>query len=250
MIGTDSELFVVDRDGYLVHPADITTGKKDKPEEIGNNCSLQQDGATIEFATPPCKDWTEMRAYVNYCLKTIQSRLKDGEVIHDVISRRLSQDEIDQNPSFSEFGCDPDISAYDGERNAIEISDNIRFAGGHLHIDLDTKDPNEKIRMVKILDKNLSPISASLYQMSGADSFKRISNYGAPGIFRDKPYGLEYRSMPTGWFLMPALGRQVFQMINLSYKEFEEGVDPEDSFQFFNKNHSEAWERLHSSVVA
>jgi hypothetical protein len=91
------------------------------------------------------------------------------------------------------------ISAYD-EPVFTQGNDEVLTAGGHLHFG------GRRIRMMNILqlkelvkrfDKMLLPMAAKV-ETKAADL--RRQHYGAPGEFRLKEYGIEYRSLSNAIF--------------------------------------------------
>lgn len=111
-------------------------------------------------------------------------------------------------PGVLEIGCSPDIDAY-GEIGTMRPSfhpmefGNFRFAGGHVHIGLDPwPDFITKRQFIRLLDLALGVQVRNVFP----EANRRTPFYGMPGLYRDKPYGVEYRSLDNRIFLLAATG--------------------------------------------
>jgi hypothetical protein len=116
------------------------------------------------------------------------------------------------HPDAQKFGCLPDQDAYlQGAMRpplaAAEVGD-VRFAGGHLHIGYDKKKALiPDWALVQLLD--LVYLKTAIMDDYARKS-KRDEWYGRPGIFREKPYGLEYRTPSNCWLKNTYLAREIF----------------------------------------
>jgi len=68
-----------------------------------------------------------------------------------------------------------------------------RFAAGHIHVGYDTSTVPPDI-MAKFLDLSLGLSTLHLDKQGARRQF-----YGVPGLFRAKPYGVEYRTLSNFW---------------------------------------------------
>lgn len=98
------------------------------------------------------------------------------------------------------FGCDPDMCAYDGpgaKRPPPPIDfGNTRFAGGHIHLGGEFNCPP----FVSALFADVF-IGLPLCRIGMLTTKERGIWYGKPGIYREKPYGIEYRTPGNMWAL-------------------------------------------------
>jgi hypothetical protein len=74
------------------------------------------------------------------------------------------------------------------------------------------------IALAKQLDYYLG-IPSLIYD----DGVKRRTLYGAPGAFRPKPYGMEYRVLSNAWLRSEGLMRWVFNTTNKAVQDLFQG---------------------------
>jgi hypothetical protein len=117
------------------------------------------------------------------------------------------------------FGCDPDFNVWAMRPNPSPKCDNpcLRSAGGHIHFGGEFKD---KIALGRAADLFIGCPSI-VYD----SDVKRRSLYGKAGAVRDKPYGLEYRTVSNFWLKghMNMVRQQAIQAT-----EFEGDIPIED----------------------
>jgi hypothetical protein len=112
------------------------------------------------------------------------------------------------DPMIAVFGCDPDLSIYGEEcrPGTIDASQHpFRYFGAHIHIGgLGDFDMHKRI---KRLDHTVGLLSTYI----GLGE-KRRGVYGRPGIYREQPWGLEYRTPSNLILRTPKLAEQVFDL--------------------------------------
>ena len=94
------------------------------------------------------------------------------------------------HPQANIFGCEPDYDGYNQGRVRGSPPDfgRRRFFGGHIHLDGPFNCPLH--------------IAACFLDVFLADTMSyssRTSWYGSPGVYRPKPYGIEYRTPGVAW---------------------------------------------------
>lgn len=125
---------------------------------------------------------------------------------------------------FNTFGCEPDFSAYEVGKKDVD-PDKIglmRMAGGHIHLGdggVELLEKKEKKRLVRCLDYYLYPLFSSY------DASPRLAYYGAPGRFRPKSYGIEYRTPSNWWTYNERRIKIVLDAIKVAINDFNEGID-------------------------
>ncbi len=145
------------------------------------------------------------------------------EVLKD--STVLVDDVLATSKHFSEFGCMPDYCAYnyDKDEDACSLSGIMqRFAGGHIHLgsgNIPELSFEEKLRLIRCLDYKIYPVFYT-YDLS-----PRMENYGAPGRFRLKSYGVEYRTPSNWWTFDEKRIKLIFSLIDDAIDAFNEGKD-------------------------
>lgn len=98
------------------------------------------------------------------------------------------------------IGCEPDMYAYNYpniHRAPLEISrlGAKRYAGGHVHISFNNKEKVPGYAVAMLCDVLIGLPSVVLDKQAGRREF-----YGRAGLYREKPYGIEYRT-PSNWWL-------------------------------------------------
>lgn len=231
-IATDSELFIKDGE-FILPPSVVTKGTKDSPEPIGGGNTLQQDGASVEFATPVCSSWRELSANITHCIDEIKRRIPQGsEIIHSSVVE-VPDFQLEDNPEWSVSGCSLDY--HDGEeREPIEFDSNLRFAGGHIHLDYQ----GDEVNLSRALDKCLYfPYLRTHLSLSEA---KRMEFYGLNSVYRSKSYGIEYRSMPNTWVLSEETIRSVWEQVEMAI-ELANQASYGNTHKEFNKIKEVVW---------
>lgn len=223
-IGTDPEVFVVDKKGNLI-PAFLFLGSKARPSkappqsgasEAKGETPVYWDGFQAEFQTSVhhCLAWATdaiqlgLKGVYLHAIKydkdarlTIQNLFEvDQKVIDDATEEQVA------------FGCSPSFNAY-GMAPLIELDGrrtNLRCAGGHIHLGRTglTKEPAREI--VKTLDAVLAVCCVSMFE--GIDDPRRRQMYGLAGEFRLPKHGLEYRVLSNAWLCHPYTTNLVFDL--------------------------------------
>jgi len=192
-LGSDPELFLK-KNGEFVPAIGLIGGTKSRPKKQGN-FGLQEDNVMVEFNIPPSSTEQEFTNNLLTGINVISGLLPEYEVV--------IQPSAEFDPKYlrskkaCESGCDPDIDAWLEEfRPPIPLEDNWRYAGGHVHIELseENNNPEFHINFIRALDKFLA-IPATKYDKD----VRRRKKYGILGAYRDKVYGVEYRTLSNFW---------------------------------------------------
>lgn len=194
--GCDPELFLRNMTtGQFISSIGLIGGSKDFPMPIGEGCAVQEDNVAVEFNIPPASTAQEFVDSINYNLKYLRERVGDmGLELCIQPSAKFDADQL-MNPAALEFGCEPDFCAWTGgSQNPRPKTEDasLRSAGGHIHIAV--PDGMDKLEVIKAMDLFVG------CQMLEFDHDKdRRKLYGKPGAFRNKPYGVEYRTASNMW---------------------------------------------------
>lgn len=224
-VGADPELFFKNQEG-LFSVVGILGGSKTNPFPIGNGCAIQEDNVAAEFCIPPANDAREFVASINYALKNIQERAeKLGLSLATLTASGEFKKEQLNNRQARTFGCDPDFNAYTLQANPRPRTDNklLRSAGGHVHVGTD----KDIIAVVRTLDLLLGVPSVLL----DSDEERR-KLYGKAGCYRQKPYGVEYRTLSNFWIWDNKTIEWVYHRVGEALKfcdEFVDNVSEEDT---------------------
>lgn len=193
-----------DKEDAVVPICGILGGTKDQPKPIlGDGYAVQEDGVAAEFNIPPCASVREFVSAVNTALSHIECAIlaPKGFGRSYVRSLELKKDWITKFPNIQAVGCDPDYNAYEMDVNnlpqariaAQDKVGNTRGAGGHVHVGYPSGLCQPEI-MAMLLDVVLGlPYAAKDKQGS------RRKWWGHAGLYRPKPYGVEYRTLSNFW---------------------------------------------------
>lgn len=199
-LGCDPELFLADIDGQLKASCGLIGGTKENPQPLtvlGDGYAVQEDNVAIEFNIPAAESRRDFIDSIAKTMKVLQDGVNNSLGFH-LDQRSWAEFPKDQleSPAAKIFGCDPDYNAWTGEQNPKPKADDetLRTCGGHIHVGYDSSQV-EKKRLIKFMDMLLG-VPAVIMDAEGA---RRRELYGMPGAYRDKPYGVEYRSLSNFW---------------------------------------------------
>lgn len=195
-------------------------GTKSEPQQIPGlpkGFLQQEDGAAVEFNIPPAEDIDAFTGAIQKAMRQLGKILYSrGLEATNLRTIELTKELIEKFPNLASIGCDPDFSAYKDigqPRGQIpDVISNIRGAGGHVHIGYN-KDLIPANYLVQFLDLTLA-----LPLLEWDKQGKRRGWWGQAGVYRNKPYGLEYRSLSNFWLFDDTttfvVGRQVFELLD------------------------------------
>lgn len=193
-VGSDPELFLR-RNGEFVPAIGLVGGTKKRPKKHGN-IGLQEDNVMVEFNIPPATTEPELKEYMHLGLQTIQNLLPDYELV--IVPSAEFDPKYLTSKKARESGCDPDFDAWTRSiRVPACMKGNIRYGGAHVHFQLPPKyrdDFDFVVNFVRALDIYLA-VPATRYDK---DKRRRLA-YGMPGAYREKSFGIEYRSLSNFW---------------------------------------------------
>jgi hypothetical protein len=201
-------------------------GTKERPivvPGLKNGCFMQEDGAAVEFNIPICEGPEYFTHHINYTLAYLIKHLETKGLIPLRATRvvTLSDDHLEKFPSLKVIGCDPDICAYFGDgtqHRPIPAFGNFRGAGGHIHIGYDKELVPPQI-LAKLLD-----IAVLLPLLSKDPQGQRRELNGLAGLYRDKPYGIEYRSLSNFWIWDKTITQSISSTILALIKSVSENL--------------------------
>lgn len=194
-LGSDPEVFVT-KNGKPYPSTGLVEGAgKKNPKHIGDGFYVQEDNVMLEFNIPPSDSEDVFVQNIQGAIGRILPLIPDYGILVES-SMEFDSEHLQTEKAF-EFGCDPDFDAYSGEENPLPmfLSENLRHAGGHVHMGVEESLSSDTTReVVKAMDL-FTAIPAIL---KDTDFLRRIT-YGKAGRYREKPYGLEYRSLSNFW---------------------------------------------------
>ena len=201
-VGADVEWLLYDMEKEEpVVACGLVGGTKEKPLSLGDGYFVQEDNVMVEWNIPPAVDrWQDFNRYCEEAIFRVkghvQKELGPKYTIMPFPEYEF-EEELLQTPQARTFGCEPDNDAYLGGQQrpdgAVGVLGNTRSCGGHIHVGGDFKCPD----FVAALFVELAMVVFA--RSIPANITKRSKWYGQPGIFRSKPYGIEYRSPDAMW---------------------------------------------------
>lgn len=243
-IGADPEMFVrplpVSKGPGIEVKQDITPicgkvgGTKKKPlpflRKDGGAIEgyyYQEDNVAFEVNIPPTTNSRDFAHSIDGVLRLSRDLLKSKGLEIDITksAHRFSVANL-SHPYAQTIGCDPDKSAYGGlddnpiDREPFEIKDlgTWRFTGGHIHLGYD----KEHIEIPEHVIVRLMDACVYLPLIHKDKQKMRRPKYGLAGLYRSKPYGLEYRTMSNFWLDDPySVAIRTFNLLNDVYHNAE-----------------------------
>lgn len=194
-IGADPELFLLDKEtGKEVSAIGIIPGDKYINYPIGNDSGVLTDNVMVEFTVKPSKTKEEFIENINYCKHWVVENIEDNLTISSKVTAEFSDEELD-NEQARVFGCDPAFNIYTKKvAKTPNPEENKRWAGGHIHIGWEDPTEDQRDQVIKLMD-----LFVGLPLLFLDKDTERKELYGKAGLYRPKPYGVEYRTPSTFW---------------------------------------------------
>lgn len=232
-IGADPELFVtLDREPVSAYK--LIPGTKEKPFKVYGG-AVQVDGTALEFNIDPVKNKTDFIKNIEGVQNLMKEMVLSKGDYHFSLSSSVqySQDVFAKmGEEEKAIGCEPDMNAYTFDMNPKTedmITSRIRSAGGHIHIGDYSKEKqgsweffSDCARMSRLMDQELG-----VYSLLWDKDNNRRKTYGIPGSFREKEYGVEYRTLSNAWLSNKKLLGIVWDFTLDAVKKFKE-TDEQD----------------------
>lgn len=212
-LGCDPEAFLMDAQGYLKSSVGLIGGSKmyPLPLPLGDGYAVQEDNVALEFNIPPASNRSEFVDSISKTLAFLTKVVDEnyGLRINQQSAASFSAFELD-SPGAQLFGCDPDYNAWTDKvnprPNAADKS--LRSCGGHVHIGYDITKAGAR-SVIKMMDLFLGVPSVL---MDTGELRKQL--YGSAGAYREKSYGVEYRTLSNFWIFKERLIEYVWDNTN------------------------------------
>lgn len=226
-LGCDPELFIKDsKTGKIISGEGIIPGNKKKPHKVRKG-AVQLDGVACEFNIEPASNENEWNSNIQTVLLQCHDFLPKGHefaYLPSVVFEKKYFEGL--SAETKELGCDPDYSAYSGDRNPVPNDPGcMRTASGHVHIGFtegqDLMDPSH-FWDCSMLTKRCDKYFSNFFHLWDTDN-KRRQMYGMEGSFRPKSYGVEYRVPSCAWVKYPQIWTWMFQSFQFIVDHAESG---------------------------
>lgn len=222
LIGTDPEFFVVGSINEYINPKLITNGTKKNPQRYSKGV-IHQDAAAVEFSIEPCSTAEQFSANIQEALDSIF--INPYFKMYPYTAIELDEEDIKFDPSLSEVGCAPDFKFIDGKRVRRRLTynnTNWRMAGGHIHIGIGFIEDSKVLQnIINDLDEKFMSWYREQDFYHAETEAIREAHYGDNGVFRQKDYGLEYRTPSMAWIKTHEDRVNVFNKIYEIVKPYE-----------------------------
>lgn len=199
-LGADPEVFLKNEQEQVVPAYYFIKGTKDHPEQVASDVpglAIQYDNVSAEYCIPACGNIGDWLKHHNFMLNYIKETIAYPNGLFLSISPSVFiQKETTKDPIAMQAGCDPDFNVYTQDANIKpDITETLlRSAGGHIHIGYNNPDTETNNQLIKAMDLFLGVPSVLLDQ-----DVERKKLYGKAGCYREKKYGVEYRSLSNFW---------------------------------------------------
>lgn len=229
-IGADPEIFLSDKKGNPVSAHGLVPGTKQEPFAVDRG-AIQLDGTAVEFNIQPCINAAQFTGNITRVLQSVRAIVPKEYNFNFSPTVHYDKEYYDKHIPVSSktLGCDADYNAYTGERNATPKRKGTMATGaGHVHFgwvqtEIDPLSPGhfEDCRnLTKVCDFFFGSVSKAWDQDK-----ERAEMYGAPGAFRPKPYGMEYRTLSNAWVGNTFLHNYVFNLAQSCFKLAASGIN-------------------------
>ena len=223
-IGCDPELFIFDNYKQRIVPAiGKIGGSKVRPLSLRSGGMVQLDGTVLEFGTAPALSSGAFIRHLQSSVSEIRSKLYNR--FHGRYELRCGAlagydtEDLEEGSAALDVGCSPQYRFIDNttlervggvsqlDRNAIPI-------GGHIHVGFGCNLPVTDERLIVSAARFTALFHQHLPRWCTPSSLQRegILGIDEEAVVRIKPYGLEYRNMPSYWLADRAMCSLIQQL--------------------------------------
>lgn len=239
LIGADPEVFAYHKEtGQAVSVHDKLPGIKHSPMKIPRG-AIQVDGLAAEFNIDPVDNYPEFSRNIHH-VYGVMSRILQHKypnlILRPTPVANFFPEYMAALPrEAKELGCEPDYNAYTGKENPKPDGEvNFRTGSGHIHIGWTEEASPHDPEHFKTCCDLVKELDFLLYNSScwWDKDTERRKLYGAPGAFRPKPYGVEYRVLSNAWLADPRAIRFVFYASDAIARRFFKEQRPSQGHNF------------------
>jgi hypothetical protein len=215
LVGADPELFVTNA-GEVVSAHELVPGDKKNPYKVHKG-AVQVDGTALEFNIDPAATEDEFVTNVQTVMRQLRDMVPTNYEFLLEPSVLFSDSTWGTIPeSAKQLGCDPDYSAWFMAMNMPPpVNKPMRTASGHVHLGVGKLDFDAAGALAREMDYYLG-----IFTLDYDKDESRRSMYGKAGAFREKPYGIEYRTPSNAWLRSESIMRRVYRHTHLCASNF------------------------------
>ena len=240
-IGADPEFFLEDkRRGCIISAFGKIGGTKGNPISLNETSGILEDGDAMELNITPCFGRNELRGRIRSTLEAADEFLSAKGLTRNRALLTEANVEFPDDPEYKPtFGCAPDQDAYTAgiERPcpmswAMEAyGENIRFIGGHIHFGF-----SKPVNIPTFIQARLADVLVGHYLLRTEEYYgtARRVVYGLPGLFREKPYGFEYRTPSNVWWDRKYTSKAVDRIFAFAELLADSDNQMQDIVRFYN----------------
>jgi len=210
-----------------------TKAKPHTPKHWAPGYAIQEDNVMLEFNIPATTSSNGLLTTLQNAKNYVTAICAEKKLIPmwEVPEHQFKPIDL-TTPQAKLFGCEPDMDAYTGgiQRDTVPSFGRYRTCGGHIHVGGDFNCPDFVAVLFLELILSLYLGSSFVYQAGT----QRAKWYGRPGVYRSKPYGIEYRSLNNSW-LHNAYGMQDMATILFKVGEMLIANDANTLQQWFRR---------------
>lgn len=212
-IGADPEYFGRN-DKREVSVIGKVGGTKEEPLATTNGW-VQEDNVAAEINIYPANNADEFVAHIKHATEDLAKILSKSKLlISDKCFAVFKKHEL-KHPNALRSGCDPDFNAWQrGKMNEAPNYSGLmsRSCGGHIHVGFQFENSLQMMEFVRLLDLYLALPAVMV------EDARRKELYGKAGCFRQKTYGVEYRTLSNFWCFKEEWIRRVYLGVELAFK--------------------------------
>lgn len=228
LIGSDFEMFLVNKEGKAVSAIPFIHAGKNFPEKTSKHgCCIQHDGVLAECNVPPVgiQEWNLFVDNISYVKGYIEEKFAKKEGLNLVCcpSMELEESQL-TDPEATESGCMESYNAWlDGEANpkCNFGGSKVRTCGAHIHFSFEGANIENCIELMKVFDIFLT---IPFLFMDGDDRRKQF--YGKAGEMRlcdwGETRGFEARTLSNFWINDERYIEYVFGQIEKMFDYYNE----------------------------
>lgn len=233
LVGADPEI-MLQREGRLISALGIIPGDKKTPYPAGGGFALQADGVSAEFNVPAADSLSSWESAICRGVELVEHFAKKaGCSITQHTFGEYGEDQL-ADPRSRELGCDRDYNAWDnGNPNMVDPLAPLmpyRCAGGHIHIGCQLSSEEDLWQLVKALDLLVTLPSMHL------DNKERRYLYGKAGCYRQKKYGVEYRTPGNFWIFEKKYREWIYNQVHRAVQTYRDIIVSPDIENVINSH--------------